>query len=120
MRPGEIVALIESLPEEEQILVFEQLVLPLATQIFEYCSLGTQKQLLQVLSYQKVAYILNQMSPDDRTTLLAYLPNAVVTELIKVLNEAERRVTLALLGYPDASAGRLMTPDYLAVSSDKD
>jgi magnesium transporter len=31
------------------------------------------------------------------------------------LNPEERRVTLALLGYPEGSVGRLMTPDYIYV-----
>jgi magnesium transporter len=39
----------------------------------------------------------------------------VVRELIKLLNPEERKVTLSLLGYPENSIGRLMTPDYVYV-----
>jgi magnesium transporter len=55
---------------------------------------------------------------DDRTAFLEELPTEVVRELIRLLNPEERKITLALLGYPEGSVGRLMTPDYLDVSSD--
>ena len=58
------------------------------------------------------------MSPDDRTALLEYLPNRVVKELIAILSEEERKVTLELLGYPESSVGRLVTPDYIAIQED--
>jgi magnesium transporter len=49
---------------------------------------------------------------------LEELPTSVVRELIKLLNPEERKITLSLLGYPEYSVGRLMTPDYIAVQSD--
>ncbi len=36
-------------------------------------------------------------------------------ELIKLLNPEERKITLSLLGYPENSVGRLMTPDYIYI-----
>ncbi|MGZ3850362.1 MAG: magnesium transporter, partial [Flavisolibacter sp.] len=38
-----------------------------------------------------------------------------VRELIKLLDTEERKITLSLLGYPENSVGRLMTPDYVYV-----
>ncbi|MGV3656380.1 MAG: magnesium transporter, partial [Chitinophagaceae bacterium] len=52
---------------------------------------------------------------DDRTAFLEELPGIVVRELIKLLDPDERRITLSLLGYPENSLGRLMTPDYVYV-----
>lgn len=48
-------------------------------------------------------------------TFLEELPSNVVRELIKLLDPEERKVTLSLLGYPENSIGRLMTPDYVYV-----
>jgi magnesium transporter len=59
--------------------------------------------------------LLNALPADDRTAFLEDLPSEVVKELIKTLDPEERKVTLALLGYPEGSVGRLMTPDYIAV-----
>ena len=58
------------------------------------------------------------MSPDDRTALLEELPSAAARQLIRLLTPEERRVATALLGYPEDSVGRLMTPDFIAVHED--
>ncbi|MGO8056494.1 magnesium transporter MgtE N-terminal domain-containing protein, partial [Rhizobium leguminosarum] len=60
----------------------------------------------------------NELPADDRTAFLEELPSEVVKELIKLLDAEERKITLSLLGYPEESVGRLMTPDYIAVQVD--
>jgi magnesium transporter len=58
------------------------------------------------------------MAPDDRTALLEELPSAAARQLIRLLTPEERRIATALLGYPENSVGRLMTPDFIAVYED--
>ncbi|GAB3239941.1 magnesium transporter [Hymenobacter seoulensis] len=113
--PNEVVELIEQEEEREQLIIFRLLPLSLATEVFEYLDLDIQKHFLANLSQDKIADILNEMSPDDRTALLEFLPDELVRELIQTLSEPERKVTLELLGYPEYSVGRLMTPDYIAI-----
>jgi magnesium transporter len=55
------------------------------------------------------------MHPDDRTALFEELPGAVVKDVIALLSPEERKIAQNLLGYPEQSVGRLMTPDYIAV-----
>jgi magnesium transporter len=62
-----------------------------------------------------VVGILNEVSPDDRTALLEELPSAAARQLIRLLTPQERQIAQALLGYPEGSVGRLMTPDFIAV-----
>ncbi|MEJ7661886.1 MAG: hypothetical protein WKG07_21055 [Hymenobacter sp.] len=107
--------LIENEEEREQLIIFRLLPLELATQVFEYLDLEVQRHFLDNLAQDKVTDILNEMSPDDRTALLEFLPANFVAELVQNLSETERRVTLQLLGYPEYSVGRLMTPDYIAI-----
>ncbi|MBG8553148.1 magnesium transporter [Hymenobacter guriensis] len=113
--PAELVALLEEEEEREQLIIFRLLPLRLATEVFEYLSLDIQKHFLANLAQEKMTDILNEMSPDDRTALLEFLPDELVRELIQTLSEPERKVTLELLGYPEYSVGRLMTPDYIAI-----
>jgi magnesium transporter len=86
-----------------------------AVAVFRVLDIGDQEKLLRTLSPAVVAKLVNELAPDDRTALLAELPSKVVRELIKLLEPEERKVTLSLLGYPEESVGRLMTPDYLDV-----
>jgi magnesium transporter len=113
--PAEVVELIEEEDEREQLIIFRLLPLQLATQVFEYLDIDVQRHFLANLSQDKISDILNEMSPDDRTALLEFLPDDFVKELIQTLSEPERKITLELLGYPEYSVGRLMTPDYIAI-----
>ena len=114
-QPADLVELIEDEDEREQLIIFRLLPLKLATEVFEFLDLEVQRHFLDNLTQDKVTDILNEMSPDDRTALLEYLPANFVAELVQHLSEPERRVTLQLLGYPEYSVGRLMTPDYIAI-----
>lgn len=114
-QPAELVEIIENEEEREQLIIFRLLPLRLATEVFEFLDLEVQRHFLENLAQDKVADILNEMSPDDRTALLEFLPANFVAELVQNLSENERKVTLQLLGYPEYSVGRLMTPDYIAV-----
>lgn len=89
-----------------------------AASTFKILELGTQKTIIQELQPLKTAALLNELPADDRTSFLEELPTSVVRELIKLLNPEERKITLSLLGYPEYSVGRLMTPDYISVQAD--
>lgn len=89
-----------------------------AAGVFKILEFPTQQDIIQKLPPGKTAELLNELPPDDRTSLLEDLPSNVVRELIKLLNSEERKITLSLLGYPEYSVGRLMTPDYVYVYED--
>ncbi|HEY4062833.1 MAG TPA: magnesium transporter [Puia sp.] len=89
-----------------------------ASSTFKILDVPTQKRIIQELPAFKTAELLNDLSADDRTSFLEELPSEVVKELIKTLDPEERKITLSLLGYPEQSVGRLMTPDYIAVEKD--
>ena len=86
-----------------------------AASVFKILDLTAQKNIINTLPPGKTAGLLNELPPDDRTDFLEELPSNVVRELIKLLNPEERKITLSLLGYPENSVGRLMTPDYVYV-----
>jgi magnesium transporter len=89
-----------------------------ASSTFKILDVPTQKRIIQELPAFTSAELLNDLSADDRTSFLEELPSEVVKELIKTLDPEERKITLSLLGYPEGSVGRLMTPDYIAVQKD--
>jgi len=113
--PADIADLIVSLPAQDQVIIFRLLTNELAAETFEHLELETQKEMLQAMATSEVVVILNEMSPDDRTALLEDLPSVVAKQLIRLLSAEERKIAQTLLGYPENSVGRLMTPDYIAV-----
>jgi magnesium transporter len=89
-----------------------------ASSVFKILDFNMQKEIFQQLPPYKTAELLNELPADDRTAFLEELPSEVVKELIRLLDPEERKITLSLLGYPEGSVGRLMTPDYIAVQVD--
>src|SRR6059036_720429 len=120
MPPADVAEIILDLPEDEQVIIFRILPHGLAADVFEYLDVDVeaQQQLLRGMAHEQVVAILNEMAPDDRTALLEELPSAAARQLIRSLTPEERRVATALLGYPEDSVGRLMTPDFIAVRED--
>ena len=116
--PADVAEVILDLPEDEQVIIFRVLPHALAADVFEYLDFDAQEQLLRAMAHEQVGAILNEMAPDDRTALLEELPSAAARQLIRLLTPEERRVATALLGYPEDSVGRLMTPDFIAVHED--
>jgi magnesium transporter len=116
--PADLAEVIVDLPEDEQVIIFRVLPHDLAADVFEYIGVEEQQKLLRAMAHEQVGAILNEMSPDDRTALLEELPSAAARQLIRLLTPEERRVATALLGYPEDSVGRLMTPDFIQVKED--
>lgn len=114
--PADIADLITNLPaENEQVIIFRLLHKDLATDTFEYLEFDMQMNLIKAMGKEEVTAILNEMSADDRTALLEELPSSAAKQMIMMLSPEERKIATSLLGYPENSVGRLMTPDYIAV-----
>lgn len=116
---SDVAELINEFPEYESQII-GNLNVNRAVSVFKILDLSTQKNIIHELQPYKTAELLNELPADDRTAFLEELPSEVVKELIRLLNPEERKITLSLLGYPEGSVGRLMTPDYIAVQVDWD
>src|SRR5688572_11814216 len=114
---SDVAELINELPEFESQII-GNMNINRAVGVFKILDLSTQKNIIHELPPYKTAELLNELPADDRTAFLEELPSEVVKELIRLLDPEERKITLALLGYPEGSVGRLMTPDYVAVQVD--
>jgi magnesium transporter len=86
-----------------------------AVNVFRILDFPVQERILKKLSGKKIAEIINELPPDDRTSLFSELHGDTVKVLIQHLPPSDRKEALVLLGYQEDSVGRLMTPDYIAV-----
>jgi len=112
---SDLALLLTDLGIEDQVVVFRLLPRKDASSVFEYLDHEAQDALLKAMAQEDVAALLNNMAPDDRTMFLEELPATATRQLLALLTPAERAVALTLLGYPEDSIGRLMTPHYVAV-----
>jgi len=111
---SDVAELVNKFPEHEA-LIISNMSMHRAASVFKILDIAQQKDIIKELPSSKTAELLNELSPDDRTDFLEELPKEVIRDLIKLLNPEERKITLSLLGYPEDSVGRLMTPDYVYV-----
>lgn len=118
LSPFELADLIFNHSEEDQYIIFSALSEPIALKTFDFLPTHIQRKLLHRLPSIQAATLLTALSPDDRTSFLQDLPRNIIDEFIKLLSPEERTITLTLLGYPEGSIGRLLTPDYIAVKMD--
>jgi magnesium transporter len=112
---SDVAQILTDLGIEDQVIVFRIMPRKDAAAVFEYLSLEQQEALLKTMAHEDVATLLNSMAPDDRTMFLEELPASATRQLLAMLTPAERTIASKLLGYPESSIGRLMTPNYIGV-----
>jgi magnesium transporter len=112
-----IADVIEELSDQDDIILFRLLPREQAKNTFQYLSHDKQEQIIEGLAknVSKLSGLLNDLDPDDRTAFFEELPGNITQRLIQLLSPAERKIAIQLLGYPEHSIGRLMTPEFVAV-----
>ncbi|MDR2962924.1 MAG: magnesium transporter [Bacteroidales bacterium] len=118
--PIQIADFIEKLPQKSQVVVFRLLSRMQAKETFQYLPYEIQEDIIEGLAsnVNKIADLLNDLDPDDRTAFFEELPGTVCQRLMQMLSKEERDIATQLLGYPEDSIGRLMTPEYVAIKPD--
>ncbi|ADO71175.1 magnesium transporter [Stigmatella aurantiaca] len=115
MDPADVAEVIEDLPAQDSGVLFRLLPRDKAALVFEYLPPLQQSEVVSTLATEELKNLLNEMAPDDRTRLLEELPAEVTRRALTSLSPAELKVARQLLGYPEKSAGRYMTPEYLTL-----
>ena len=114
----EIAGMLATLDPAERMLLFRALPRDRQSEVFAYLEDPQQNELLKNLTNEDARRILAELTPDDRTALLEELPAEVTQRLMALLNPEDLREARTLLGYPEESVGRLMTPDAVATRPD--
>ncbi|MBI5512203.1 MAG: magnesium transporter [Deltaproteobacteria bacterium] len=118
LEPPDVAELLETVSPQDSAVVFRLLPRDQAADTFEHLPLDRQTRLIEVMAEGQLGSLLEEMAPDDRTRLLEELPWRVTQRLLNTLSPEERRIAGALLGYPERSAGRYMTPEYVSFRED--
>ncbi|CAN5483524.1 magnesium transporter [soil metagenome] len=111
----DVADLLFDLEETERVLAFRALNREQAAEVFGHLQPDGQEELINLLKDEETRRLLAELPPDDRTHLFEELPGQVTQRLLNLLSPEDLAETRALLGYPEESVGRLMTPDYVAV-----
>ncbi|HIZ35206.1 MAG TPA: magnesium transporter [Candidatus Ruania gallistercoris] len=115
----EISELLDRLSAVDAAVVFRLLDKDTAIDVFERLEPAAQADLVTELAEAEVVGVFEALDPDDVVGLLDELPAKVTKRLLQTLSERQRTATAPILGYPQGSIGRKMSPEYLIARPDE-
>ncbi len=113
--PSDIAEILIDLQDDVKATVFRILPRNCAADVFSHLPLDHQEDLLRSFSSDQVRALFADMPPDDQARLLEELPAEFTRRLLETLSPDQLKCARDLLGYPPDTAGRYMTPQYVAL-----
>jgi magnesium transporter len=86
--------------------------------VFSYFEVLRQRELIRETEPAQLSLLVSQMQPDDRARLISELPRETSNIILARLPPSEIKRSLVSLSYPEGTAGRSMTPDFVALDPD--
>jgi CBS domain-containing protein len=119
LHPAQLADLVEAASHREGAEIIEALDgdPELEADVFEELEPHHQLEFVEHRSDAEVAEILARMESDDAADLVAGLPEERRESVVELLPHVQRRRVRALLGYDPATAGGLMSPEFICVYS---
>jgi len=117
--PLEIADELARLSPPDRAVPFRLLAKDRALEVFEALDPLFQQELLEGLRDSSVRQLFEDMDPDDRARLVDEMPAKVAKQLLAGLSPRERVLTSTLLGYPENSAGRVMSPEVVNLKANQ-
>lgn len=119
MHAAEIVDVIRILDSDKnRSIVFRLLSREMSAYVFSELEPEEQEKIIISINENELKELIHEMSPDDRTSLFEELPSDITKKIFSLMGEKDLNITRQLLGYPEDSIGRIMTPEYIDVLPD--
>ena len=87
----------------------------LEADVYEELDAQHRREFVEERPDQEVAHLLERMEPDDAVDLLGDLPEERREDVVRLLPPVQRRRVRALAGYDPATAGGLMSPEFVCL-----
>jgi len=115
LHPADLATIIDQLAPRDRAGVLASLDDDAVADAIEEMDPETQVEVLEDLEPGRAADILEEMSPDDAADLVADLSETTRDEIFALMEKDEKAEVQELLGYPEESAGGIMTTEFVAV-----
>src|SRR3954449_9192396 len=115
LHPSDLATIIDPLTPRDRAGVLASLDDEQVADAIEEMEPETQVEVLEDLEPDRAADILEEMSPDDAADLVADLSQIAREEILALMDKEEADEVQELLGYPEDTAGGIMTTEYVAV-----
>jgi magnesium transporter len=118
LQEADIAELIEELEDRDALIVYRLLPKEIAADVFAFLDIETQSEISMLISEKELAYIINELNFDDKIDLLEEMPANVVKMILRDASDKERKLINQFLNYKEASAGSLMTIEFVDLKAD--
>jgi magnesium transporter len=115
LHPADLADILEDLAPRDRAGVLASLDDESLADAVEEMDPDSQVDVLEDLTPERAADILEEMSPDDAADLVADLDQETRDEILSHMEQDEAEEVQELLGYPEDSAGGIMTTEYIAL-----
>ncbi|MEQ8448016.1 magnesium transporter [Balneola sp. EhC07] len=115
---ADIADLLVELEGDVAVVIFRLLKKPLAADVFSALPSGKGVELLELFNRQQLSDVMVNLEPDEQVSLMEELPGHLTQRVMNSMNLEDQKQVKKLLGYPEESVGRLMTPRYVRVKTD--
>ena len=105
---------LETMEEEEAVEVLKGLPPSLSAKAFPHLQVGHAVALLREVPTELFREIVQKLDPNQGAMILAQVPTGVRQSMLEHLPEGTKRRIQELLVYPEDSAGRIMSTEFLA------
>jgi magnesium transporter len=113
LHPADLAEVFEQLDEDEQDQLIRLLDVPTTADLLEELDDDETLEAIEDLTPGRLADLLDEMEPDEAADILGDLPRAQAEVVLGQMEDADE--VRPLLGYPDETAGGLMTTSFVAL-----
>ncbi len=113
--PADIASILSDLDRHTSQALIEALDDETLADALEEFSADMQVSVLSQLEPERAADVLEEMAPDEAADLLADLPTHTSDQLLDLMEDDDAQEVRRLLGYPEDSAGGIMTTEFAHV-----
>jgi CBS domain-containing protein/sporulation protein YlmC with PRC-barrel domain len=115
LHPADLATILTEMTREKSNDFLEVLDIEQIADTLEEIEPDMQASLVESMADERIADILEEMSPDAAADLLAELPEERSEDLLDLMDLDEAADVRKLLGFPEESAGGLMTTEFATV-----
>lgn len=115
---ADIAEMLVELDGDIAVVVFRLLKKSTAADVFAELPSNKGVELLELFTTQQLTDVMGNLEPDEAVSLLEELPGHLTQLVMNTMNPEGQKQVKKLLGYPEESVGRLMTPRYVRVKKD--
>src|SRR5436309_3020739 len=118
LHPADIAFLLEALPLDERLAVWNLVKADRDGEILVEVSEAVRESLIEAMDSAELVAAAETLEADELADIAADLPAGVMEEVVQSLPLEERERLRAALSYPEGSVGALMDFDHVAVRED--